>query len=332
MLSNGKLSSPKKVFSYLGFCYLIGTVALYLLRLVLGTLIGKYWPQLLENMSFNLILSTVMVYAFAMPLILLLASGMEKDVVERHKMSAGQFALAFLICYALVYVSNLIGNMITLFIGILKGSAVQNGLIGIVTDGSPLVNFVAMVVIAPIVEEYVFRKVIVDRTVRYGQGIAIVTSGLMFGLFHGNLNQFAYAVVLGMFFAFLYVKTGNLKITIAMHAIVNFLGSIAAGQLMKMLDFDQLLEAASDQELMMQYFTNHIGAMIFFGLYMLLLLAAVITGFVLFIIAIVKKRFVLEPGREPLPRGTGFSTLMLNPGMMLFCAVYIVLIVWQLLS
>lgn len=326
------LKQPKKVFSYLGFCYLIGTVALYVLRIVLSALFTRYWPDMLGNMNFNLILSSIMVYAIAMPLILLLASRMEKDVVEHHKMSAGQFVIAFIICYALVYASNLIGNMITMFIGILKGSAVQNGLIDYVTGGNPLVNFLAMVVIAPIVEEYVFRKVIVDRTVRYGQGIAIITSGLMFGLFHGNLNQFAYAVVLGMFFAFLYVKTGNLKITIAMHAIVNFMGSIVAGQLMKMLDYGKLMEAATDQELMTQYLTDHMGAIILFGVYLLFLLAAVITGFVLFIIAIVKKRFSLAPGRTPLPQGTGFSVLMLNPGMMIFCVVYIVLIVLQLLS
>ena len=56
-----------------------------------------------------------------------------------------------------------------------------------------IVTFLYMVICAPILEEYIFRKLIVDRTVKYGQGVAVVLSGLMFGLFHGNLNQFAYA-------------------------------------------------------------------------------------------------------------------------------------------
>lgn len=323
---------PKQVFSYLGFCYLIGTAALYLLRYILGTVIGNYWPELLNDMNFNLILSTIMVYAIAMPLILLLAKGMEKDDIPRRRAGGKQLVPAFIICYALVFVSNLIGNMITTIIGILKGSAVQNGLVGIVTDGNMLVNFVAMVVIAPIVEEYVFRKVIVDRTVRYGEGAAIITSGLMFGLFHGNLNQFIYAVVLGMFFAFVYVKTGNLKITIVMHAIVNFLGSIVAGSLMRMLDYSELMNAAADQELMMQYISDHAGALALYGLYMLFLFAMVITGFVLFIIAIVKKRVVLTQGRTPIAPGKGFSTIMLNPGMLAFVAVYVVLIILQLFA
>lgn len=324
--------TPKQVFSYLGFCYLIGTAALYLLRNVIAAVIENFWPDLLYDMNFNLILSSVLVYGIAMPLILLLTGKMERDDVPRRRAGGKQLVPAFIICYALVFVSNLIGNLITTIIGLLKGSAVQNGLVDLVTDGNMLINFVAMVVIAPIVEEYVFRKVIVDRTVRYGEGVAILTSGLMFGLFHGNLNQFVYAVVLGIFFAFVYVKTGNLKITIVMHAIVNFLGSVVAGSLMKMLDYSELMEAATDQELMMQYISDHAGALALYGLYMLFVIGMVITGFVLFIIAIVKRRIVLTPGRTPIAPGKGFSTLMLNPGMLAFVAVYVVLIVLQLFA
>ena len=44
-------------------------------------------------------------------------------------------------------------------------------------------------------------------------------SGLMFGLFHGNLNQFVYAFVLGLCFGFIYVKTGNIRYTIGLHML-----------------------------------------------------------------------------------------------------------------
>ena len=113
-----------------------------------------------------------------------------------------------------MYCGNLVGTLITTVVGTLKGSAVDNALMTYATESNMIVTFIYMVICAPILEEYIFRKLIVDRTVKYGQGVAIVLSGLMFGLFHGNLNQFAYAFLLGMFLAFLYVKTGNLKITI----------------------------------------------------------------------------------------------------------------------
>jgi hypothetical protein len=181
------------------------------------------------------------------------------------------------------------------------------------------------------VEEYVFRKVIVDRTVRYGQGMAIAASGLMFGLFHGNLNQFAYAVVLGAFFAFLYVKTGNLKITIGMHAIVNFMGSVVAGQVVKLLHYDELLTVdSSDADAVMEVVMNNLGGWIIFMIYALLLFVVVITGIILLIVF--HKKFRLEPGQTAIPKGKKFSTLIVNPGMLVFCAAWIVLIIIQLLS
>ena len=45
-----------------------------------------------------------------------------------------------------------------------------------------------------------FRRLLVDRMVKYGEATAVLFSGLMFALFHGNLNQFVYAFTLGVFF------------------------------------------------------------------------------------------------------------------------------------
>ncbi len=329
-----ELKEPKKVFSRLGFCYIAGTAVMYILQLAAGILLQKYQPAWADSMGFTLLLSGFTVYVCSMPLIVLLTRGMKKDTIERHKMTWWQFVLALIICYSLVYASNMIGVFITTYIGLFKGSSVENNLVGFVTEGNMLINFLLMVVVAPIVEEYVFRKVIVDRTVRYGQGIAIAASGLMFGLFHGNLNQFAYAVVLGAFFAFLYIKTGNLKITIAMHAIINFMGSMVAGQLLKLLNYDELAEisASMDSELIMQYFIDNLGVWILFMAYAFLLFAVVMGGFILFIFALIKKKFALEPGREQIPRGQVFNTLIVNPGMLTFCVIWVVLIVLQLLA
>lgn len=326
------IGRSKKVFSRLGWCYIAGTVAVYGLQIVAGILIGMLKPEWLESMSASIIISSLITYGCGMPLIVLLAQGMEKDPIERHKMKWWQFVLAMIICYALVYVSNLLGTMITTVIGLFKGSEVENNLIGYITDGSMLTNFVVMVLIAPVVEEFVFRKVIVDRTVRYGEGVAVAVSGLMFGLFHGNLNQFAYAVVLGAFFAFLYVKTGNLKITIAMHAIVNFMGSMVTGLIFRMLPYEDMMnmtsEQAEDMDYMMTMVMDHLAGWLLFGLYALFLLAMVITGIVLFIVFFRKFRFA--PGREQIPKGQRFNVLFVNPGMIVFCIVWLVLIVMQL--
>ncbi len=325
-----ELRQPKKTFSRLGWCYIAGTVAVYGLQFILGYLITAYRPEWFQNMSISLIISAVTVYMCGMPLIALLTKGMEKDRIERHKMKWWEFLVAMIICYSLVYISNLCGVMFTTVIGALKGGQVQNNLITYVTGGNMLLNFVLMVIVAPIVEEYVFRKIIVDRTVRYGQGIAIAASGLMFGLFHGNLNQFVYAVGLGAFFAFIYIKTGNLKITIAMHAIINFMGSMVAGGIFKLLKYEELLELdLNNTELVEQFMIDNLAGWMVLALYAVLLFSVVIAGIVLFIVNF--KKFRLEPGREQIPGGKLFSVLLLNPGMAVFSLLWVVLIVIQLL-
>ncbi|MCM1091813.1 MAG: CPBP family intramembrane metalloprotease [Muribaculum sp.] len=325
-----ELAQTKKVFSRLGWCYIAGTATVYVVQIVVGYFVGVYKPEWASNMSISLILSSLVTYGCGMPLIVLLAQGMETQTIERHKMKWWQFIVALIMCYSLMYISNILGTIVTTAIGMVKGSQVDNNLVSYITSNSMLVNFVLMVVVAPIVEEYVFRKVIVDRTVKYGQGIAIVTSGLMFGLFHGNLNQFAYAVGLGAFFAFIYIKTGNLKITIGMHAIINFMGSTVAGLLLKMLDYDKLLAMdPNDTDAMMGLFMENIGAWALFGLYALCLFVLVVIGVILFIVFF--KRFKVEPGTVQIPKGKGFSVLILNPGMLTFCIVWLILIVLQLI-
>lgn len=320
----------RKVFSRLGWCYIAGTVMVYILQYILVYGIQAYRPEWLMSMTASLLVSGFTVYVCGMPLIVLLTCRMPRTDIPRHKMKWWQFILALIMCYSLVYVSNLVGTLVTTVIGMYKGSSVENNLIEYVTGGNMFLNFILMVVVAPIVEEYVFRKVIVDRTVQYGQGVAIAASGLMFGLFHGNLNQFAYAVVLGAFFAFLYVKTGNLKITIAMHAIINFMGSMVSGLLLRMMNYDELLNAdSSDVELMMELIMENLGGWLLFGMYAMVLFAVVITGIILFIVFF--KRFKLEPGTVQMPTGKKIQALFLNPGMLTFCVVWTILIVLQLL-
>lgn len=324
-----EIKQAKKSYSRIGWCYLAGTAVINILQIAFSLFVKYYKPEWQESMSILLIASSVTVYAIGLPLILLLAYRMPKTVPERHKMKWWQFLLAFIMCYALIYMSNLIGTMITTIIGMVKGSAVQNNLVNFVTGGNMFLNFVLMVIVAPIMEEYIFRKVLVDRTIRYGQGLSIALSGLMFGLFHGNLNQFAYAVVLGAFFAFLYIKTGNIKITMLMHAIVNFMGGIWSAFLLKMLHYDELLAADMENvDEVMNLVLNNLAGWLLFGVYALLLMAVVLAGIILLIVF--HKRFAVGPGEIQIPKGERFRTLILNPGMGVFCIVWIIMIIVQL--
>ena len=223
----------KKSFSGLGWRFLIGTLIIYAVQVAVVSVVGQVKPEWLENTTINLILAVLPLYLIGMPVLIALVKQIPGEAPAKKSMKPGQFIVALIMCYALMYCGNLVGTLITTVVGALKGSEVDNALMAYATESNMMVTFLYMVICAPILEEYIFRKLIVDRTVKYGQGVAIVLSGLMFGLFHGNLNQFAYAMLLGMFLAFLYVKTGNLKITIGLHMCINFMGAVISVLLLK---------------------------------------------------------------------------------------------------
>lgn len=319
----------KKSFSGLGWRFLIGTLIIYAVQMGVMAIVGVVKPEWLQNTTISLILAVMPLYLIGMPILIALVKRMPGEAPAKKSIKPGQFVLALIMCYALMYCGNLAGTLITTLVGVLKGTAVDNALMTYATESSMIVTFIYMVLCAPVLEEYIFRKLIVDRTVKYGQGVAIVLSGLMFGLFHGNLNQFAYAMLLGMFLAFMYVKTGNLKITIGLHMCINFMGAIVSVLLLKAIHLDEYQEivmnggdAEDIMNFMMQYLPGWIGYMI----YVLFILAVVITGIVLFIVF--RKKFAVEPGQ--IAKGQRFRTVICNPGMICYCIFWIAMIIIQM--
>lgn len=329
-MRGGNMEQAKRTFSRLGWCYVAGTILMNVLQVAVLPLVSGVRPEWLENTDSRLVLSSIIVYMFTLPLIYLLARNIPEKVPERRTIKWQQFFVLFLIGYALIFVSNIIGNIATVFIGIAKGSQVNNRLIEYVSDGNVWTMLVVMVIIAPVMEELIFRKVLVDRVLKYGEGMAVALSGLMFGLFHGNLNQFAYAVVLGAFFAFIYIKTGNIRITIGLHMLVNFMGSVVASALLKQIHYQELLEAVDEPGLMLELVAKYSTGWILYGLYLIFIMVVVIAGIVLLIVN--RRKFRLEPGEVQVPADQRFQTLLINPGMLFFCIMWIALIIMQLFA
>lgn len=323
----------RKHFSSLGMFFFWGTIIITVLRQVPSVLLFFLAPDLLSDPNISLIASGVTLYFVGIPILVALVKIVPARPVEKHHMKGGSFAIAALIAYAIVFCSNFAGLIVTTVIGLLKGSEVGNAALNMMSSVNIFLLFILAVIVAPFIEEYVFRKLIVERTVRYGQGVAILLSGLMFGLFHGNLNQFVYAFTLGMFFAFLYVKTGKLKVTIALHMMINFLGSVLPMLAYELVDLDGYFEIIRNGFNTFAIFDfimeNPLGWLIFEA-YAFCILGVVLAGFVLLIVALATRKFQLAPGEVVIPRGKRFSTVMLNPGMLLYCTIWIIMIVIQL--
>lgn len=329
-----EVKAARSHFSKLGGMFVLGTVVMCTVQIIPSLLVSLLYPQWLLNSDISMALSMLPLYLVGMPVLIVLVRTIPAQKVERRPMKAWQFLVAAIMCFAAVYITNIVGNLITMIIGALKGGIVQNQLANVTQSVSLWAIAFYMVFCAPVMEEYIFRKLIVDRTVRYGQATAVLLSGLMFGLFHGNLNQFVYAFVLGLFLAFLYVKTGNLKITIALHMMINFMGGFVSSLLMRTVDLDGLLSLMEemDVEEMVAYMSANMVGIVAYGAFMVFIFGSMIAGLVLFIVCLAKRRFTFAKGAVTIPKGKRFRTIFLNVGMILYSLFWIVMIIVQLFA
>ena len=85
----------------------------------------------------------------------------------------------------------------------------------------------SLVVIAPIVEELVFRGLLFGALAgRLGILASAVVTALLFGAAHGDLVLFPTLAALGFVTALAYAGTGNLWVAVTLHALNNALGAV----------------------------------------------------------------------------------------------------------
>lgn len=77
-------------------------------------------------------------------------------------------------------------------------------------------------IVAPVVEEMIFRGLIYKRTKELTNiKIAAVISAVLFGIFHGNWVQAPYAIIIGLVAVFVYEKYKSLIAPILLHMSAN---------------------------------------------------------------------------------------------------------------
>lgn len=82
-------------------------------------------------------------------------------------------------------------------------------------------NLFAFAIIGPIVEEMTFRGLGFYLLQPYGQTVAIVVIGIMFGLWHGLVEALPVLIVFGTGLAFLRSRTGSIYPGMILHATFN---------------------------------------------------------------------------------------------------------------
>jgi membrane protease YdiL (CAAX protease family) len=329
------MQEAKKGISKVILFYFLGAIVLYTVIILCQAIAAFVIPQMRTDTNVQLAVSLISQYAIGFPLMILLITRVPGRAPEKSSIRVGTFLLFLIIAYAGMVLSNYIGTGIGLIIdSLMPGATASTNAVQMLLMDNNWVVVIFAVVGAPIMEELIFRKLLVDRMLVYGEGTACVVSGLIFGLFHGNLTQFVYAFVLGVVFAYVYCKYGDVRITMLMHMIINFMGSVVAIWILSKSGYmefaEALQESANDPEAMMQIMTEHAAGLALMGFYFLFIVALVITGVVLFFVF--KRRIVLKPGEIVIPKGQRFSTVILNLGMILFILLSLGLILYSMFA
>lgn len=323
------ITTTQKAFSKIGWIYTIFSAAVTVLQLVIVNVVHLVKPEAL-TMEVQVLVSSGILYVLGM---LILPIGLKKAQIpvwpiEKKRMTIGTFFKAFFMSYSLLIITNLIGTLITAIIGILKGSPIINPVEEIALNMDLPFLILFTVIGAPIFEELFFRKFLVDRTAQYGECVAVVISGFMFGMFHGNLSQFPYAFALGAFFAYLYIRTGKIGYTILLHAIINFVGSIVGSLILKNIDlsvYEQILNSVSVEAIFSALTMENIFGIFVLLIYELVILTLVVIGIILWILEF--KKFFFKPAEQDIPKGRCFEASICNKGMLVYSGFWLIMII-----
>ncbi len=314
--------AAKKHFSDIGISYFVFWVITIVATNAVAIFMYLFTPEADEIYLVRILASILPMYLIGAPICWLLMQRVPAEAPERHSWNFWQIIGGFVVAYGFMRIADIIGTTIGTMIESFfpDAQAATNEVQELVLTGEMWVNVLVMVMIGPVVEELLFRKLLCDRLRAYGDWVTIIVTGMMFGVFHGNITQGVYAFVLGAFLAYVYLRTGNILMTIGYHIAINFMGSVVPLLLLNNTDvegFDEILEIG-DSRMISEFMAEHAGSFFLYGLYMMLIFALMIGAVVILIVTCARSRVIINPGRLSIPSGKRFSSVILNLGMILF--------------
>lgn len=298
------MEANRRFFSKIGFNYFALGIIILVLNLFIGLFISIINPNLLSNQTMMTFFSAIWTYLLPLPIFIYIMRKTEAKTLEKHKMTVKTFVICISITMFLMWIGNIMGVIITSGIGSLIQHEVAYPINDVINNSGLVANLIIITTIAPIFEELIFRKLLIDRTIKYGGTISVLLSGLLFAFFHGNLNQFFYAFLLGGFFAIIYIKTGQIKYTIGLHMIINFIGSVVS-----LFVSQPLMDLANGSVISP---TSTFGVI----LYILITLGLTVMGLIYSIKYFDKSRF--DGSEKEIILKNPVSTILLNPGIICF--------------
>ena len=298
-----KLSKVRLHTGIIAFSVVLVTLFTAVAQIFADALVLKFAPTVAENDWYMWVISALPMYLVGMPLAYLLLCALPKRAPQKQKLHPLMWVGFLCLCFALSFVSNYFGQYVNAWVYDVLGVQVENELEQMTTVTPLGINILFVGILAPIFEELFYRKAVIDRLRRYGDLPAILISGLIFGMIHGNLSQIFYATAVGMLLSFIYVRTGSVLYTISIHSAFNMIGGVYTTELIRRMG-DSLTPAEGDT----------VGQIMLMA-YSAFVIISLLVGIIFYLANAVRFHRSLKQGEYTLRFDKWMNVLVINPGV-----------------
>ena len=275
-------------------------------------------------------LQILSMYVISFPVFHSMTKHLEKrDLSGGEKLGFIQFIMVAILCMGLMLIGSIVAGTVSDALNEFLGIAVEDSTSELIGSTDLWIVILVVVIIGPIFEELIFRKIFIDAIGKYSIGLAVFISASSFALFHGNITQAIYTFAAGLVLAWVYAKTKKMIYPILLHMFINFFGSVPS--LLVSESYDRIL-SMTEEELMATTDPQILSDLMKVNAVAYMQIGFMVVGALILIYMLCTGAFKLDKsGETKIPFFKKLGILIFNWGTFAFVAYSIISIVLELL-
>ena len=199
----------------------LALLSLILIQSVLGVLLSLFMPNATPNQNV-IAVSGIFILSFLVPILILKGFvNVQHDNKDKIKKTDTKNILLWTImAMPVMYLSTYIVELVISKMNV-NPTMIDSALVFDKSIIGYILFFTEVAILPAILEELLFRKVMLDGAKKHGTIFAMVFTAIMFGVIHMNIPQAVNAVLIGILFAYITIKSKSIVPAMLLHLINN---------------------------------------------------------------------------------------------------------------
>ena len=274
----------------------------------------------------------IVMYVIGFPVFYLMTKNLERrDTSVKENLKFFEFVKLVIGIVGVMFIGSLVSGFVTDIINARLGIEVEDTVSDLVNELNIWTVIIVFVIIGPIFEELIFRKIFIDTIGKYNIRLAIFISAASFSLFHGNITQAIYTFGGGLILSWVYAKTKNFIYPVLLHISLNFFGSVPS--LIASDSYDRLIQM-TDEEIAMSTDPQVLQDLMILNGYNILIYGFIFFGGLIVLSMLLGGGFKLKKDENEvkIPFFKKLGILFFNWGTFLFFIYSVIVIVFAIIE